>query len=89
MLWNRTVDEILGEGTPARVTGVRLRDTATGAFSMLRTDGVFVAIGHSPATEVFRGKVPTDREGYILTRPDSTATEVPGLFAAGAVTAWR
>ena len=85
VLWNRTVDEILGEGTPARVTGVRLRDTATGALSTLRTDGVFVAIGHSPATEVFRGKVPTDREGYILTRPDSTATEVPGLFAAGDV----
>ncbi len=85
VLWNHAVDEILGEGTPARVTGVRLRDTVTGALDDARTDGVFVAIGHSPATEVFRGKVPTDREGYILTRPDSTATDIPGLFAAGDV----
>ncbi|WP_237478468.1 thioredoxin-disulfide reductase [Lichenibacterium dinghuense] len=85
VLWNHAVDEILGEGVPARVTGVRLRDTLTGAPTVLRADGVFVAIGHSPATEVFRGKVPTDCEGYILTRPDSTATEIPGLFAAGDV----
>ena len=84
-LWNHAVDEILGEGTPARVTGVKLRDTVTGAVSTRGTDGVFVAIGHSPATAVFRGKVPMDREGYILTRPDSTATDIPGLFAAGDV----
>ena len=85
VLWNHAVDEILGEGTPARVTGVRLRDTTTGALSTRATDGVFVAIGHSPATAVFRGKVPMDAEGYILTRPDSTATGIPGLFAAGDV----
>ncbi|RYC29920.1 thioredoxin-disulfide reductase [Lichenibacterium minor] len=85
VLWNHAVEEILGEGAPARVTGVRLRDTVTGEVSTRGTDGVFVAIGHSPATEVFRGKVPTDNEGYILTRPDSTATEIAGLFAAGDV----
>ena len=85
VLWHRAVEEILGEGTPPRVTGVRLRDTRTGEASTRATDGVFVAIGHSPATSVFRGKVPMDREGYILTRPDSTATDIPGLFAAGDV----
>ncbi len=85
VLWNHAVDEILGEGTPARVTGVRLRDTGSGASSVRATDGVFVAIGHSPATAIFQGKVPMDREGYILTRPDSTATSIPGLFAAGDV----
>ena len=85
VLWNHAVEEILGGGTPPRVTGVRLRDTATGALSTRGTDGVFVAIGHSPATSVFGGKVPMDREGYILTRPDSTATAIPGLFAAGDV----
>ena len=85
VLWNHAVDEILGEGTPPRVTGVKLRDTVTGALSTRGTDGVFVAIGHLPATAVFRGKVPMDREGYILTRPDSTATDIPGLFAAGDV----
>ncbi len=85
VLWNHAVEEILGGGTPPRVTGVRLRDTATGALATRGTDGVFVAIGHSPATAVFGGKVPMDREGYILTRPDSTATAIPGLFAAGDV----
>ena len=85
VLWNHTVEEILGGGTPPRVTGVRLRDAATGAVSERPTDGVFVAIGHAPATEVFRGHLAMDREGYLLTRPDSTATEVPGLFAAGDV----
>ena len=85
VLWNHAVEEILGEGTPSRVTGVRLRDTLTGETAVHGTDGVFVAIGHSPATAVFQGKVPMDREGYILTRPDSTATEIPGLFAAGDV----
>lgn len=85
VLWNHAVEEIVGEGTPARVTGVRLRDTVTGGLAARATDGVFVAIGHSPATAVFQGKVPMDREGYILTRPDSTATDIPGLFAAGDV----
>ena len=83
--WNTTVDEILGDGTPRRVTGIRLRDTVTGALDERPTDGVFVAIGHSPATEVFVGHVPTDPDGYILTAPDSTATAVPGVFAAGDV----
>ena len=85
VLWNRAVEEILGGGAPARVTGVRLRDTATGETETRGADGVFVAIGHSPATALFRGKVPMDRDGYILTRPDSTATDIPGLFAAGDV----
>ena len=85
VLWNHTVAEILGEGAPPRVTGVKLRDARTGEISERRTDGVFVAIGHSPATDVFRGHLAMDAEGYLLTRPDSTATEIPGLFAAGDV----
>ena len=85
VVWNHAVEDILGEGTPARVTGIKLRDTVTGETSVRRTDGVFVAIGHSPATAVFAGKVPMDAGGYILTRPDSTATAIPGLFAAGDV----
>ncbi len=79
------VEEILGSGEPPVVSGVRLRNLKTGAGSHLAVDGLFVAIGHVPATEIFRGQLELDPEGYILTRPDSTATAVPGVFAAGDV----
>ena len=85
VVWDSVVEEILGEGTPPRVTGVRLRHLQTESSTSFATDGVFVAIGHSPATEVFRGKVPMDAGGYILTRADSTATDILGVFAAGDV----
>ncbi len=83
--WNTEVEEILGDGTPRRVVGIKLRDVLTGTMREQAADGVFVAIGHTPATAVFVGHVPTDAEGYILTAPDSTATAVPGVFAAGDV----
>jgi thioredoxin reductase (NADPH) len=83
--WNRVVDEILGDGDPPLVTGVRLRDVKTGALETLPVEGVFIAIGHTPNTELFRGQLAMDSEGYILTRPDSTATDIAGVFAAGDV----
>ena len=83
--WNAVVEEIFGEGTPQRVTGVAIRDLATDTVDRVATDGVFVAIGHAPATAVFKGHVATDHDGYVLTRPDSTATSVHGVFAAGDV----
>ena len=83
--WNSVVDEILGDSNPAGVTGVQLRDTQTGDLSTVPTEGVFVAIGHDPATGVFKGHVDMDEEGYIVTAPDSTATNRPGVFAAGDV----
>ncbi len=84
--WNTVVEEVLGTAAvPRKVTGVRLRDTGTGATEDLPADGVFVAIGHSPATGVFKGHLPLDADGYVLTAPDSTATSVPGVFAAGDV----
>ncbi len=81
--WNGAVDEILGGDKG--VTGVRLKDTKTGQTSELMVDGVFVAIGHDPVTGLFKGQLDMDREGYIRTAPDSTATSVPGVFAAGDV----
>ena len=85
ILWNSVVEEILGGGEPTAVTGVRIRNVLTGAESELATDGVFVAIGHQPATEIFRGQVEMDDEGYIRTAADSTKTSVPGVYAAGDV----
>ncbi len=85
VVWNHAVDEITGGGAPAVVTGVRLRDVRTGALQSLETDGVFIAIGHSPTTEIFKGQVRTDAEGYIITTPGTTETNIPGVFAAGDV----
>ena len=83
--WNTVLDEVLGEKDPLSVTGVRLRDVNSGATEELALDGVFVAIGHKPQTELFAGKLAMDDEGYLETAPDSTATAIPGVFAAGDV----
>ncbi|MFA7276397.1 MAG: thioredoxin-disulfide reductase [Pseudobdellovibrionaceae bacterium] len=90
VIWDSAVDDILGhppgsEGQPIGVTGLRLKNTTNGSLQDISVDGVFVAIGHDPATEIFKGKVAMDKEGYILTAPDSTATSVAGVFAAGDV----
>jgi len=85
VIWNSVVDEILADGEPEVVTGVRLRETVTGALTDLAVDGVFIAIGHTPTTEIFAGQVTMDAEGYIQTVPGSTRTSVPGVFAAGDV----
>lgn len=84
--WHRTVEEILGADNPPGVTGLRLRDPRDGSIEELSVDGVFVAIGHDPATGLFKDHLAMDEGGYILTRPDSTATDIPGIFAAGDVT---
>ena len=85
VVWDHEVDEILGAGTPTVVTGMRLRHVKTGATQEVPVDGVFIAIGHSPTTEIFAGQVKTDDEGYIVTRPGTTETSIPGVFAAGDV----
>jgi thioredoxin reductase (NADPH) len=86
VVWDSVVEEILGDTDPLGVTGVRLRNVKTGESSELSTHGVFIAIGHLPSTELFKGQIPLDEEGYIIKAPDSTATAVPGVFAAGDVT---
>jgi thioredoxin reductase (NADPH) len=85
VIWDSAVDEILGEQNPPHVAGVRLVDLKTGARSTLACDGFFVAIGHDPVTELFKGQLALDQDGYIVTRPDSSATDIPGVFAAGDV----
>jgi thioredoxin reductase (NADPH) len=85
VMWDTAVEEVLGSGTPEVVTGLRVRHVQTGAVQDLPVDGVFIAIGHTPNTTVFRGQVDLDDEGYILTRPGLTQTSVPGVFAAGDV----
>ena len=83
--WDSVVEDIQGQDDPLSVTGVRLRNVRTGESRELGVDGVFVAIGHTPATELFRGQIEIDPGGYIVTAPDSTATSVAGVFAAGDV----
>lgn len=84
-VWNHVVEEILGSEEPRAVTGVRLRHVHTGARRELAVEGVFVAIGHDPATALFKNQLDMDAEGYIVTPPGSTQTSVPGVFACGDV----
>ncbi len=85
IVWDHVVDAVLGNEQPPGVTGVRARHVQTDVVRELAVDGVFVAIGHDPATALVKGQVAMDGEGYVLTRPDSTVTDVPGFFAAGDV----
>ena len=85
IIWDSVVEEVLGSGEPKIVSGVRLKNLKTGAIDTIAADGLFVAIGHTPATEIFRGQLDMDGEGYIRTAPDSTKTSIPGVFAAGDV----
>jgi thioredoxin reductase (NADPH) len=85
-IWFHALDEVLGSGTPASVTGVRLRDVRTGVEREIPAHGVFIAIGHAPASELVAGQLPLHNGGYVVTRPDSTATDIPGVFAAGDIT---
>ena len=85
ILWDTTLEEIVGSEAPLSVTGVRLKNSLTGEEFTRDTHGVFIAIGHKPSTEIFKGHVAMNEGGYITTAPDSTATNVPGVFATGDV----
>jgi thioredoxin reductase (NADPH) len=84
-LFDTEVVDVLGTENPKGVTGIKLKNTITGSTRELAVDGLFIAIGHSPATELFKGKLEMDETGYIKTAPDSTHTSVAGVFAAGDV----
>ena len=85
VVWDTIVEEIIGLPEPPQVTAARLRNLRTGAVTDRPCDGVFVAIGHTPVTGLVAGQLPLDADGYVITAPNSTATDVPGVFAAGDV----
>lgn len=86
VLWDTTLEEVLGETDPKTVKAAKLKNVKTGEVFERPVDGIFIAIGHAPATELFVGKLETKQGGYIVTAPDSTTTSIPGVFAAGDVT---
>jgi thioredoxin reductase (NADPH) len=85
VIWNAALDEVLGTDNPPGVTGARLVDVNTGAKRDIAVDGVFIAIGHAPATELFKGKLAMRDNGYLIVEPGTTKTNIPGVFAAGDV----
>ena len=85
IITNAAIDEILGDIPKPGVVGIRLKDTRTGALTEMPVQGVFVAIGHEPNTQLFKGQLPMNQAGYLVTRPGMTATEIPGVFACGDV----
>jgi len=86
IVWDSAIEEICGTENPPGVTHVRLKNVKTGAIAERKVDGVFVAIGHEPASQLFAGQVEIKPNGYIRTAPDSTQTNIPGVYAAGDVT---
>lgn len=85
IIWNSIVKEVIGTENPKGVTGIVLENTNDQSITNLKTHGVFVAIGHDPATKIFREQINMDAEGYVITKPDSTETNIQGIFAAGDV----
>jgi thioredoxin reductase (NADPH) len=86
VIWDSVLEHVTGAENPLKVSGVRLKNVKTGAITERKVDGVFIAIGHQPASELFTGQVQMKPSGYIVTTGQSTATSVPGVFAAGDVT---
>lgn len=85
VIWNHTVEQILGEENPKKVTGITIKSTDINKTQELKVDGVFIAIGHAPNTGIFKGFVEMDQQGYIITKPGTTLTSRAGVFAAGDV----
>ena len=85
IIWNSELAEIVGEENPLNVTGIKLKSSIDEKITDLKVDGVFIAIGHDPATQIFKSQINMDEEGYIITEPDSTLTNIDGVYAAGDV----
>ena len=85
IIWDSVVEEVVGEDNPKNVKGLKIKNVKTSKVNELKVDGLFIAIGHDPATNLFKDQLEMDNEGYLNTKPDSTETNVPGVFAAGDV----
>ena len=85
IIWDSVVEDVIGEKNPKSVKGIKIKNVKTNNSTELKVDGLFIAIGHDPATSLFKGQLEMDKEGYIVTKPDSTVTNIPGVFAAGDV----
>ncbi len=86
VIWDSALEDVVGTSDPRGVTGARIRNVKTGAIEEMTADGIFIAIGHKPATDLFTGQLPFKQGGYLITEPRSTATAIPGVYAAGDVT---
>ena len=85
IIWDSVVEEVIGDNDPKNVKGLKIKNVKTNKIDELKIDGLFIAIGHDPATQLFKDQLDMDKEGYLTTKPDSTETNVPGVFAAGDV----
>ena len=85
IIWDTVVEEVVGDKDPKNVTGLKIKNLKSNEVSELKIDGLFIAIGHDPATELFKDQLDMDKEGYLITKPDSTETNIPGVYAAGDV----
>ena len=85
IIWDSAVDEVIGTAKPKVVNALKIKNLKTGNVTDLKVDGLFIAIGHDPATTLFKNQLEMDKEGYLITKPDCTETNIPGVFAAGDV----
>jgi len=85
IVWDSVVDEVLGDNEPKGVNGIKIKNVKNNKITELKVHGLFIAIGHDPATSLFKDQLKMDKEGYLITKPDSTETNIPGVFAAGDV----
>ena len=85
IIWDSVLEEVLGDKNPKGVTGIKIKNIKTNKSSEIKLHGLFIAIGHDPATSLFKGQLDMDKEGYLITKPDSAVTNIPGIFAAGDV----
>jgi thioredoxin reductase (NADPH) len=85
IIWDSAVEEVLGSSEPKGVNAIKIKNLKTNSITELKVDGLFIAIGHDPATSLFKDQLNMDKEGYLITKPDSTETNIPGVFAAGDV----